>query len=269
MKQKIAKVIFFLSLGVYALILLYGIYSAMFGFDFFGTSYGWRGFIDSITLLGLILCIIPVLPLCLLYQILYLVFGKLNISKQAKKNTCIVVGSILGVGLVFLLCSMFESDIKEAIYRHDAKDMIKRAELSIPYSTGYIDSDGILGIEEFKVPHIFVDCDTNSVGFLSSYTFGEYTEAKLKPVDDQEELIRKLDEEYNAQAVIPLPDGNGTLYTYNNASENISAVTTVVVWHKSNDVLYYVMNTPSQNKDTFKAHTCLAFSEYSVCKESE
>lgn len=82
--KKIPKIILILSFAPYVFLLLCGIYSAFAGFGFFfSTSYGFQGFMDSIFLMGFLLCWYPVLPSCLIYQLVYLfvfIMKKSNIS---------------------------------------------------------------------------------------------------------------------------------------------------------------------------------------------
>ncbi len=79
-KKKIPQIIFWLSFMPYLLLLGYSIYHAIFGYDVYTmilsqyveTLYGWDAFLRVLLWTGFAMCIIPVLPVCLLYQILYL-----------------------------------------------------------------------------------------------------------------------------------------------------------------------------------------------------
>ncbi|MDE7363858.1 MAG: hypothetical protein K2N27_03065 [Ruminococcus sp.] len=104
MKKKIPKIILILSFAPYVFCLLYGICSAIFGFGFiFNTSYGFDAFMISIVLMGLLLCYYPVIPICLIYQLVYLavfIMKKRNIS-LSKKSIWLISG-IIAVILVFV-----------------------------------------------------------------------------------------------------------------------------------------------------------------------
>jgi hypothetical protein len=84
-KIKISKVFFLLSFLPYALLLLQALLSAIFGFTFiFSTSYGIKAFFDSLLIVGWhFIVVIPILPICFIYQIIYLILiNKRNSNKQ-------------------------------------------------------------------------------------------------------------------------------------------------------------------------------------------
>ena len=74
MKNKIAKIFFYISLAPYVLLLLISIYSAFDGFGILGNiSYGYDGFISAFIILGFVFFFLyPVFPVCLIYQLIYL-----------------------------------------------------------------------------------------------------------------------------------------------------------------------------------------------------
>lgn len=109
MKKKIPKIILMISLVPYAFVLLYGIYSAIFGFDFFvsASSYGSQAFTDSIFIMVLLLWYYLIIPICLIYQIVYfivfIVKNKHNISKKTVLCISSVAALILAViAMVFV-----------------------------------------------------------------------------------------------------------------------------------------------------------------------
>ena len=68
------RIWFRLSLIPLLLIVLYGVYSAIFGISFlWSVSYGFYGFLTAVVCGAAILVIIPVLPLCIVWQIIYLI----------------------------------------------------------------------------------------------------------------------------------------------------------------------------------------------------
>ncbi|MDE7364413.1 MAG: hypothetical protein K2N27_05955 [Ruminococcus sp.] len=85
MKKKIPKIILILSFVLYAFVLLYGVYSAFAGFTFFSTVYGVEAFVGAIILALWILCSIPVIPVCLIYQTAYFLKRKCNIEDNTLK----------------------------------------------------------------------------------------------------------------------------------------------------------------------------------------
>lgn len=86
MKKIISRIILILSFAPYVFTLIYGIYSMANGFTFFfSTSYGFEAFRDATLLMMLMLCYIPVIPSCLIYQFVYLsifIMKKFNVPKN-------------------------------------------------------------------------------------------------------------------------------------------------------------------------------------------
>lgn len=71
--SKAYRISFLVSFVPYLLFLAYCIYSSIFGFHFFGVSYGWQAFEGAFAIVGLIFCVIPVFPFCLFWQVVYIV----------------------------------------------------------------------------------------------------------------------------------------------------------------------------------------------------
>lgn len=89
MKNKIPKIIFIISLLPYLFILLYGIFNAFAGISFFySTSYGFEAFIISVFFMLYALTLeIPIIPICLIFQICYIFRKKLtNLKMLVQKN---------------------------------------------------------------------------------------------------------------------------------------------------------------------------------------
>lgn len=89
-KKKILRIVLWLSFMPYLFLIVYSIYYALFGYEVYTmilpqyvrTVYGWDAFVEVFVWTGLTLCIIPILPICFLYQIIYLIrFGKPNKDK--------------------------------------------------------------------------------------------------------------------------------------------------------------------------------------------
>lgn len=75
-------------------------YSFFFGFletPFTATNYGFRGFMDCIFFMSLLLCYIPVLPACVLYQSIYLITAVKQKKLQKKTALGIALGFIVTV----------------------------------------------------------------------------------------------------------------------------------------------------------------------------
>ena len=69
---KADKIWFVISFIPFAMVMLYGLYGAVFGIDFlWSRNYGIDGFMLAVIFGGIF--ILPVLPLCIIWQIIYLV----------------------------------------------------------------------------------------------------------------------------------------------------------------------------------------------------
>ena len=106
MEKKAPKVLFYLSFLSWAFVLLYGVYGAVFGVSFFSMCYGWDGFFVGIMSGGLMLCIVPVLPVCLVYEVAYLL-RKVPAIKKMPLKTYITIVSVVGVALALMAVLMF------------------------------------------------------------------------------------------------------------------------------------------------------------------
>lgn len=85
MKKKIPKILLIISFIPYALILIYGMYSAFAGFTFLYTVYGFEALFSATILALWILCSIPIIPVCLIYQTAYFLKRKCNIEDNTLK----------------------------------------------------------------------------------------------------------------------------------------------------------------------------------------
>lgn len=85
MKKKIPKIILILSFAPYTLVLIYGVYSAFASLTFISTVYGFEAFFGAVILALWILCSIPVIPVCLIYQTAYFLKRKCNIEDDTLK----------------------------------------------------------------------------------------------------------------------------------------------------------------------------------------
>ncbi len=78
---------FIVSYIPYILLLSYSLYCSKFGFTFFTTSYGWEGFYSAFVIMGFVFCVIPVLPFCIFWQILYIVKWVRNRKAKQENHT--------------------------------------------------------------------------------------------------------------------------------------------------------------------------------------
>lgn len=80
-KVKISRIIFIISFVPYIILILISLYYAIFGYDVYtwilpvykGTIYGFDAFRETLLWNLIILCYIPILPILLIYQLIYFV----------------------------------------------------------------------------------------------------------------------------------------------------------------------------------------------------
>lgn len=111
MKNKIPKIILILSFAPYVFTWLYGIYSMVNGFNwFFSTSYGFEAFKVSTLLMLLMLCYFPVIPPCLIYQIVYLsvfIMKKFNVSEDKIWTISVIISAFLVAVTVLIYANIW------------------------------------------------------------------------------------------------------------------------------------------------------------------
>jgi hypothetical protein len=80
-KRRILRIVLWLSFTPYIFLIIYSLYHAIFGYDvytwilpqYLRTIYGWDAFLEVFLLMGLSLFVIPIIPICFLYQIMYFI----------------------------------------------------------------------------------------------------------------------------------------------------------------------------------------------------
>jgi hypothetical protein len=80
-KRKILRIVLWLSFTPYIFLVVYSLYHAIFGYDvytwvlsqYLRTVYGWDAFSEVFLWTSLSLCVIPIIPICFLYQIIYFI----------------------------------------------------------------------------------------------------------------------------------------------------------------------------------------------------
>lgn len=88
-KNKILKLILYISFIPYIALLVVSFYYALNGFDVYTwilptyvkTIYGMEAFLETLIWNGLKLCYIPILPVCLIFQIIYFIRSIVNKRK--------------------------------------------------------------------------------------------------------------------------------------------------------------------------------------------
>lgn len=237
-KRKAAKIILMISFIPYVLVLLSGIIGAVFGAGFFfDTVYGWDGFLIG-ALGGCISMIyIPILPACLIYQIIYLIRSKIEVIKKIPFKKFAAVAGVIAVVIVgAILLNSFSYRIEYAFQKNAAKRMLKNAEEKIEYDLAEYNLDGIFGFKDCIHDCILVDYDKNEIGLLYSAGLEEYWSVRLVPADSK--TVRNIESKYILQSEIPLNSPGKRLLTYADDPSNSHRTIAMVMEMSDGSVLY-------------------------------
>lgn len=95
MNPKVKKVLFALTFLPYAAVILLCLWGTFFGLEFFGTNYGFDGFVTGLVYSFMYMVVlIPVLPVCVVFHILCLIrkipFVK-RISTKIFAVICVII----------------------------------------------------------------------------------------------------------------------------------------------------------------------------------
>jgi len=263
MKNKVAKILFIISFVPWLLVPLCGIFGAIFGVGFFfSTAYGLEGFFLGAlaALLGMIM--IPVLPVCLVYEICYIVRNKVPaVKKLSAKRFYITVGTVCAVVAIGVLLHVFRYELEEVYQKVAAKGMVKVAEEQISFNENDIFCDGILGLEEFTTDTVLVDYDKMRVGFLLG-SVDEFWWVKLKETTPESEELARLYNEYYVQAKIRLSVPGKVLYSFSVDKDSMHR-TVALLMETEDGKLYYADEITEYNTDRNR-FTGLHWSGFSV-----
>lgn len=269
MKTKMTQKIFKLSFIAYALPVVYGIYSSIAGFEFFGICYGFDAFVAGTFFSALLLCIIPIIPICLLYEIIYGIvsyFKKHNsLPPQKRKKIITICISIFILLFLIVLGTIYSYQIEAYAEKLQAKRMIKRAETEVFYCKNEQLCDGIFGLDGYTSNCMLIDYDTHEIGFLTQSSLDHFQKFKLKKAADAAAIRKEIESNHETQAIVPLPDQSGTIYTYYNTDLFWYDNTTALILEFNDGSSYYIEYDKTDSK-AFSPYTELGSSEYSTYK---
>ena len=245
MRAKVAKVFFILSYIVPVLIiLLNGFLGLAFGADgLFGRELtGWDAFWDNIFWSFLVLIIIPLIPLCIVYQIAYLLrrFVKpIREMSLAKYIIIIICICLVITGIVLLYAFRFE--IEEITARNKAEHLLERADTVIEYNLNEPRRGGLYDIKECQYDRIMIDHDTMTLGVLYYSSFDDFRRYHLEEIAPDDESVRKCKEEYYVNAVFPLNDSSRLISFYPDG-KSMKHRTIAFILETGDGKTYYVNN---------------------------
>ena len=262
--MKLSKLLFFLSFAPAVFLLMAAEMSIFTGSTwFFSKEYGFDAFISTLMLGGLAMCYIPILPACLIYQVVYVLLFKVPkglpddahaqdnadkttvqggpsipvpTSRLSNKTKSIIAVSLFAVMVIVVLGKLFMPKIKESIEEHKAQRMYENAEVRLDYNKTYQYTSGILGIEEQTCPCVLIDYDKMRIGLLVSDEprYNNYIEYDLTAAD--KEAADRLNDKYIVQTQTTLPDG-GKFTAFRNNNDH-GMYTKALMLEKSDGSIY-------------------------------
>ena len=231
MKNKKLKIMLIISCIPYILVLLSGILCAIFGVTiFFNKIQGMDAFLLGVMALGyLLIFYVPIIPVCLIFQVACLIKSKFGLLKQITTKKYIIICSVIVVVVVVgLLINSFSYEIESFFEKQSAKKMIKNAEEEIVLSTSTVVVGGIFDIEGYEYECVFVDYDKMEVGFLLKAGFDTFWKERLEEYDTESKEYYHIIDEYFVQAVIPLEKDNGTLICFSTEADHLTVAMMII-----------------------------------------
>ena len=262
--MKLSKLLFFLSFAPAVFLLMTAEMSIFTGSTwFFSKEYGFDAFISTLMLGGLAMCYIPILPACLIYQVVYVLLFKVPkglpddahaqdnadkttvqqepsipvpTSRLSNKTKSIIAVSLFAVMVIAILVKLFMPKIKTSIEEHKAQRMYENAEVRLDYNKTHQYPSGILGIEEQTCPCVLIDYDKMRIGLLVSDDpgYNDYIEFELTKTD--KEAADRLNDKYIVQTQTTLPDG-GKFTAFRNDNDH-GWYTKALMLEKSDGSIY-------------------------------
>lgn len=214
--QKVARVFFWISFVPAALLLLYGVYCAFAGFDFFGTSYGLEGFINAVLVMGLIFCVIPVFPICIIFQLVYLLWGKLKLKSVVRKKEFLwSVGVVLSVISLAVVWNFEKYSIIYHVDSISAQRMYKNAEDMVEYKKNVQHYGALMGIKELHNSCLMLDTDSMTLGIINVGDIERYSRMPFTKAENLDEAAEVLGiENYYLQSVVHFEKVDYNLYSF-------------------------------------------------------
>lgn len=265
MKKKIPKIIFIISFLPYLFILLYGIFHAFAGVSFFNsTGYGFEAFIITIFFMLYIFTLeIPIIPICVIFEVCYIFRKKINIFKNVGSKKYIRICCIVGVLLVLSLVVYSHSfEIGRVIEKANAKQMVNKADEKIGFNKNDIMVSGIFDMPEYKYSHILIDYDNMEVGMLLNASIDEFWKIKLEEITKDSSTYQHIINDYYMQADIPLNSpGKRLISFYEEKSLMHRTIAFLLIYEDG--TIYFADNI--KEKDTgFTRFTGLHWSDFFV-----
>ena len=227
---KLKKTLFLITLIIYAMVICNSLAAYINGFHLFADAsktYGWEGVMQAfVTYAAILTLYIPILPICLIYDIYYIIvvlkdrsIAKGRTEESFKKKLLIVF-----VAIVVIIVALFEG-IKyrreEAHAKLFKEDYIDTSDEVIEINDKHIPNNRISKIVGYTSSHILIDYDgidnffkIVSVINCSNNECNMYA-FRLENIDNSEARYKALISK-DLLFKIPLNDPGSTLYGFKN-----------------------------------------------------
>lgn len=234
-KQKVLKILFWLTFVPYIISIGLIIWGGVFGLEFFGLTNGVEGMLIALLYILLFFILIPVIPICLCIQI------AVGIRKYlVKKNKSISLGkyiaivAAIGVTLIggIYLAAFWDNIIEEMPWLR-AQILYAQADEIVHYD---LDNDvKCYGQKKFEHATMMIDYDHYKIGFLYYDSTERYKEYWLNSMSEQNlEHYSQLFYHWEHQAQYVFDDGS-VLDTYCDNSPDYPVSRTVLITLTSPD----------------------------------
>lgn len=261
MKAKASKVIYAVSFIPLMWCIIMGIC--------YGSSSS-AGFLENFGFAVLMFTVvIPLLPVCLIIQIVCLILiNKKEHSAHFKRNIIITAAITVGVcggSALIIFGDSLMLDIERFFERRSAINMLKNAEEKMYYSENEFYGGGAFGIDELRHDTMLIDYDKNEVGFIYDNSIvGRFRKVRLTPEKfDNSYKLRSIREKYFVQSDVPLNAPGKRLITF--CEEENTVHRTIAMILETEDGFFYADDL--RDKDTgFSMYNKFNRSDYYVGK---
>lgn len=189
-KKTILKVLFLITFLPYVFLLGVSTLSIFTGFTFMtNTHYGFQAFSDSFVIWGLTLCLMGIIPLCLIIQLVVLIYYLVNRNTHQKNSDKSVSKKPFVIAAIVVICIVaacllwyfFGNSIKRVFAKPRAISMYERSEEIIPYN--YYSYGHLFNDDRFVHNTILIDWDKEEIGFVMDEATDRFVVYDLVPGD--------------------------------------------------------------------------------------
>lgn len=251
--KKTSKILFFISFAPAAFLLIMAVASIFTGATFiFSTSYGIDAFLTTLILGGLAMCYVPILPACVIFQVVYIVMyivpqrrtakgavpaeeAPQTASPMSEKTRNIIIIAVFAVLALGVLSWIAASPLKRRLEEHEAQSFYYTADTILDYNEKDQFLDGLMGIEEQKNSCIMIDYSDMRIGFIVAGSSTKYYEFELERMNSPSDYaVKEIEKNNYVQTVIYIDNGD-RLIAY---SDEKNYITAYMVLYRADGYVY-------------------------------